>query len=390
MGIVICGIGCISSIGNNALECFDSLINNKRGLSKPRLIDTSIDTYLGEIGLTNNQLKELLGIPIIKSVSRSTLIGAIAAKQAIIDSNITINPKVAFISSTTTGGMDLSESFYKDFMYDPKKGRLRDIAGHSCNDSTDRIAEYCKLQGYKTTISTACSSSANAIILGAQLIEAGIADFVIAGGTDALCKFTINGFNSLMILSKNPCKPFSANRDGINLGEGAGYVVLCKEESANKVYCKLSGYSNMNDAFHQTASSPNGEGAYLSMNNALKMASLAPDDIDYINAHGTGTPNNDLTEGIAIQRVFGNNVPAFSSTKGYTGHTLAASGVIEAIFSILALENNVVFSNAGFENKMDDLAISPLINNCELKIRNIISNSFGFGGNCSSLILSAK
>ena len=389
MSIVICGIGCISSIGNNVLECLDSLNVNRSGIEKPSIIDTSINTFLGEVKLSNNELKKALMIDEAKVISRTALLGMVAAKQAINDSNINTSNRFAFVSSTTTGGMDLSENFYSEYILNDTKGRLRDIVGHSCNDTTNKIADYCNITGFKTTISTACSSSSNAIILGAQLIEAGIADYVVAGGTDALCKFTINGFNSLMILSKSPCKPFSNNRDGINLGEGAGYVVLCKEEFANKIYCKLTGYSNMNDAFHQTASSPNGEGAYLSMSNALKMANLRPSDINYINAHGTGTPNNDLTEGIAIQRVFGDNIPYFSSTKGYTGHTLAASGSIEAIFSILSLQNGILYKNIGFEEQVEELGFSPINNNTHSNnIKNIISNSFGFGGNCTSLILS--
>lgn len=390
MSIVVCGIGCISAIGSNSLISFNSLINEKRGLDKPLFINTSLNTYLGEVKFSNSYLKELLGFPSNKAISRTSLLGIIAAKEAINSSGIVINNRVALVSSTTTGGMDLSENFFIDFIKNPNKGRLRDIIGHSCGTSTNDIANYFGINGITSTISTACSSSANAIILGAQILEAGMADYVIAGGTDSLCKFTINGFNSLMILSKEQCKPFSNNRDGINLGEGAAFLVLCKDGMAQNVYCKLSGYSNMNDAFHQTASSPDGNGAYLSMINALIKAGLSPSDIDYINAHGTGTPNNDITEGKAIKRVFNNNIPKFSSTKGYTGHTLAASGAIEAVFSVLAIKNRVLYANAGFQEQIKELALSPITTTIrDIKINNVISNSFGFGGNCTSLIFSA-
>jgi 3-oxoacyl-[acyl-carrier-protein] synthase-1 len=259
---------------------------------------------------------------------------------------------------------------------------------------TEIVADQLGITDFVTTISTACSSSANAVFYAARLIKNGIIDVAVAGGTDALTKFTLNGFNTLMILDEAYCKPFDEHRRGLNLGEGAGYLVLVSEKVAatlsNKPYCKLSGYANANDAYHQTASSPDGTGSYMAMQGALAKSGLEPADIDYINLHGTGTPNNDSSEGIAIKRLFEPAYPPMSSTKSFTGHTLGASGGIEAVFSALAIKHGIVYPNLRFETQMNEL---PFIPEREFSkggnIRNVMSNSFGFGGNCTSLIFSA-
>jgi len=228
-------------------------------------------------------------------------------------------------------------------------------------------------------------------MLGARLIKNNYLDRVIVGGTDALTRFTLNGFNALLILDNEKCRPFDENRRGLNLGEGAAYLVLESEKAAanKKVYARISGYANANDAFHQTASSPDGKGAVLAMSKALAVANLSFSDIDYINVHGTGTANNDLTEGSAIETLFGDKVPHYSSTKAYTGHTLAACGAIEAVYSIIAINEGIVYPTLRFKNKIKDLKTQPtssLIRN--QKINHVLSNSFGFGGNNTSLILS--
>jgi 3-oxoacyl-[acyl-carrier-protein] synthase-1 len=287
--------------------------------------------------------------------------------------------------------MDQTEKHYLQFQTSEKY--LPYIFTHDCCDNTEHIAESLGIKDYMTTISTACSSSANAIMFGARLIRHGILDRVVVGGTDALSKFTVNGFSTLKILDEKPCRPFSKDRNGLNLGEGSGFLVLEAEETAisehRKILCELTGYANANDAYHQTASSPEGEGPYLAMKQALEMSGFNPKDIDYINAHGTGTDNNDLTEGIAIDRIFAPSIPPVSSTKAYTGHTLGAAGAIEAIFSILAIHHNLLFPNLNYTGKMDELSFEPLTKLTRgINVRNVLSNSFGFGGNSSSLIFS--
>jgi 3-oxoacyl-[acyl-carrier-protein] synthase-1 len=228
------------------------------------------------------------------------------------------------------------------------------------------------------------------------MLKSGRADVVIAGGSECLTKFHLNGFNTLMILDKEKCRPFDATRAGLNLGEGAAYVVMETEEHFKKrktgnddPFAELKGYANTCDAFHQTASSPDGEGAFLAMQKALEVANLKPSDIDYINAHGTGTGNNDLSEGTAIERLFADNIPPVSSTKSFTGHSTSAAGSVEAIISILALQNDFIPENLNFKNKMEELSFAPYIGQPHAtSLKHVLSNSFGFGGNDTSLIFS--
>lgn len=384
MSVAVCGIGIVSAIGIGAAETLTNLRAGRSGIGKPTLFDSAVDVPVGEVPYDNRALKGLLGIPELEPRSRTALLGMAAAAQAVADAAIPAGARVALVSGTSVGGMDLTENFYRDFRTDSTKGRLRDVAGHDCADSTRQIARYCDIEGYTATVSTACSSAANAIITGALLIENGMADYVVAGGTDALCRFTLNGFNSLSILDRRPCRPFDATRAGLNLGEGAGYLVLTHERPGIRTYCRLAGYANANDAHHQTASSKTGEGAYRAMAGAL--AQSGPGSVDYINVHGTATPNNDLTEGTALRRLFGDRVPPFSSTKGYTGHALAAAGGIEAVLSVLAIEHGLRYGNPGFAEPIPELGLCPVARTEEAEVGSVLSNSFGFGGNCSSLI----
>jgi 3-oxoacyl-[acyl-carrier-protein] synthase-1 len=206
-------------------------------------------------------------------------------------------------------------------------------------------------------------------------------------------RFTLNGFNTLMILDKAGCRPFDENRAGLTLGEGAAFLVLEAEDVVMKEgkqpLAVVSGYGNANDAFHQTASSPDGTGAFLAMSSALAMSGLHPGDISYINVHGTGTQNNDLSEGIAMERIFGTKVPPFSSTKSYTGHTLGAAGAVEAVISVLAIKHGIIFPNLNFSTPMKELKITPVFKvQKDRDIRHVLSNSFGFGGNNSTVIIS--
>ena len=388
MNIKICGMGVISSIGIGCNENLKSLIHMRHGLGQISLFDSAINVPVGELKMSNDELKHYLGIDVHSTVSRTALIGAIAAKEAINNASIPEGKRIGFISSTTVGGMDLSEQFFIDYLKDQNKGRLRNIAGHDCATSTEFIADYCNINGFQTTISTACSSAANAIIMGAEMLNMNMLDYVVVGGTDALCKFTLNGFNSLMILDKDLCKPLDRDRKGLNLGEGAGYLVLTNDKDCQKTYCMLKGYANANDAFHQTASSESGEGAFLAMKGALAMANLEKTEIDYINLHGTGTGNNDSSELAAVNRLFGNKTPECSSTKSFTGHILAAAAGVEAVFSALAIINGIKYASLRFGNSIGE-GIKPLTKTVSnIEVRNVLSNSFGFGVNCSSLVFS--
>lgn len=392
--VAITGMGILSSIGNNVEENYHALVHGKTGISSIENFETVHKDVIkvGEIKLTNQQLAQQLGIAHDNDFSRTAMLGALAAQQAVENAGIqNMNDcRSGLISATSVGGMDMTEKYY--YEYFENEACRKYITSHDAGDSTHKIAEHIGLKGFVTTVSTACSSAANAIMLGARLIQSGQLDRVIVGGTDALAKFTINGFKTLMILSDGYNKPFDNNRKGLNLGEAAAFLVLESDEIVRKenrkVLAYVSGFGNANDAFHQTASSENGEGAFLAMQKALKTADLKPSEIDYINAHGTATPNNDLSEGRAILRIFEENVPEFSSTKAFTGHTLAAAAAIEAVYSVLALQHNVIFPNLNFETPMEEFDLIPQTTLKEKTIQHVLSNSFGFGGNCSTVIFS--
>ncbi len=388
MGIAVTGVGIVSALGVGAGSNLASIRNGVSGISDaPRILKTGNRLPVGELGMTNEELHVLLGIPSREHLSRTALLGILAVREAmegVVDGG---TGRVGLVSSTSVGGMDLTEHFFAEFIENEKAGRLRDVRMHDCAASTDAIAKYCGINGYRTTISTACSSAANAIIAGARLLKHRIVDYAVVGGCDALSAFTLNGFKSLMILDERRCRPFDSERAGLNLGEGAGYLVLQREEDVSSCYCRLSGYSNRNDAHHQTASSAEGNGAYLAMSDALKMAGVQPDVVDYINAHGTGTGNNDASESAAFKRLFGENVPAFSSTKAFTGHTLAAAGGIEAVLSVLAIKCGCRYQNLNFSSPLCEYGLLPVRSFQEnVRVDCVLTNSFGFGGNCSSLL----
>ncbi len=395
--VVVTGIGIISSIGKNTDEVLQSLKDKKSGVGNIDYVDTIHKGSIPAAGVkySNEQLAEFCKINDITFTTRTTLLGIKAAQEAVQNSNISDNIKknTGFVSATSVGGMDRSEEFFKKYLADKHSGDINNIVTHDCADSTERIAKNLGLFGHISTISTACSSSINSVMTGARMIKNGILDCVLAGGVDSLTMFTINGFNTLMILDKEMCRPFDDTRTGLNLGEAAGFLMLESEEHALKrnaeILCEVKGYGNACDAYHQTASSPDGYGPYLAMKKAIDSAGINPADIDYVNVHGTGTQNNDLSEGLAMLKLFENKVPKFSSTKAYTGHTLGAAGAIEIIISVLSLQNQLIFPNLNFSTKMKEFNLVPETEVLENKIlNNVMSNSFGFGGNDSSIILS--
>lgn len=398
MKIYVTGLGVVSGIGIGVSENMEALRQGKHGIGKVTLFPTVLDVPVSEVKRSNEELKQLLSIPSQQTISRTALLGMVAAKEALEDSRLNLlvsrpsqqSLRIGFISATSVGGMDLSEHFYESFKENPARGRLREVISHDCGASTEQIASYLGISDFITTISTACSSAANAIMLGARMIKHGQLDAVIVGGTDALCRFTLNGFNSLMILDKAHCRPFDRSRTGLNLGEGAGYLVLQPESSLQKTpYCELSGYANTNEAYHQTGSSPEGDGAFLSMSEAIASSGIAPEEIDYINVHGTGTPGNDASEGMALRRIFGKHVPPFSSVKAFIGHTLGASEGIEAVYSVLSIYKGMIYPNLNFTEAMPETELIPETSFREgVSVRHVLSNSFGFGGNDSSLLFS--
>lgn len=395
--IYITSIGIVSSIGNNVEETVESLMSGKRGQGTTEFVDSDLARSfpLCEVKLSNDELALRAGVSKDIFITRCSLLAAVAAKEAADGAKIRKDDGIStgLIVGTTVGGMDRSELFYREFSENNSTGDLNDVKCHDCGDTAAKVAELINAEDFITTISTACSSSANSFITGARLLRAGDVERMVVGGSDALTFFTANGFNSLRILDSKLCKPFDRDRQGLNLGEAAAFAVLETEETLKKTgnmpICELKGYHNCAEAYHQTASSPEGDGAYFAMTGALKNAGLKTMDVSYINAHGTGTGNNDMSESIAIKRVFGENIPITSSTKGFTGHTLGASGAVEAVVSVLAIRDGFIPASAGFVNPIVESNLMPTkktIKGC--KVNAVISNSFGFGGNNTSLIFS--
>ncbi|HKJ47500.1 MAG TPA: beta-ketoacyl-[acyl-carrier-protein] synthase family protein [Christiangramia sp.] len=387
-GIAVTGMGIISAIGRDVEETHFSLKIGKHGISYPEVLPTNHKNLpVGEIKLSNSEFSEILQLPDDHDYTRSAMLGIYAVKELLENTGLDHFPEdTGFISGTSIGGIDKTEKHFYD--YKENENDRKYIQAQHPGFTTEKIADYFGLNGMVTTISTACSSSANAIMMGAQMIESGKLNRVIVGGSDCLTKFTLNGFNSLKILSENKCRPFDNDRAGLNLGEAAGYLLLEADDqiSGKNIVGRIKGYGNANDAFHQTASSENGEGAFKAISKALKKAGISPNEINYINAHGTGTRNNDLSESVALKRVFGDHIPEFSSTKGFTGHTLGAAGAVEAIISLLSIQSGKIYPNLNFCSKMTETNLKPVTELKSQDIRTVLSNSLGFGGNCTSLI----
>lgn len=390
-------MGVISALGVGTDATLRCLLHKQTGIGTIAHLPTERTEFpSGEVALSNAQLASMLDASYPVSELRTALLGICAAREAVQSAELTADmlAETALISGTTVGGMDYTERhFHGALMPTADAYHCGEMKYNDCGYSTEMIADSVGAGGMITTTSTACSSAANAIILGANLIKSGMADVVIAGGAEALSKFHLNGFNTLMILDREHCQPFDRDRRGINLGEGAAFLVLESEAHARArkaaLIAELSGYANTCDAFHQTASSENGEGAFRSMSAALDMAGLKPADIDYVNSHGTGTPNNDVTELAAMRRLWPEALPAFSSTKSYTGHTTSASGSIESIIAILAMRHDFLPPNLGWQAAIEDGA-EPVADLRSHRISHVLNNSFGFGGNDSTLIFSAS
>lgn len=394
--IVVTGMGAISSIGLTIDENLRSLQQEISGIKKARHFKSQYADSLvfGEIDQSDESLLEELGLEPGLGYTRTTLIAVKAFREAITHAQLSAeelaSARTAFISSSTVGGMCYTDALYHDANLQGSPSEF--VKHYEGSDHALQIVKLYGMKGITDVINTACSSSANAIALGARLLESGKVDRVIAGGSDCLAKFTVNGFNSLRILSEEPCKPFDTNREGLSLGEAAAYVVLERKEdlpATKKALAKFAGAGICNDAFHPSATSDDARGPRMAMELALKKAALKPEDIHCINAHGTGTPNNDQTESFAFSMLF-QEVPPFSSTKSYVGHTLAAAGVLEAIYSIFSIQNQEVYPSLRVQEPIADFSFQPVVNYTPgVKIQHVLSNSFGFGGNCTSLIFSA-
>jgi 3-oxoacyl-[acyl-carrier-protein] synthase-1 len=386
--IAVTGFGAICSLGVDVPAIRKALITGKRGIAPLQHLDLGFpDLYFGEIPQSNDVLAGSHGYSLDhRPLSRTTLLALTAAREALgtgVDEHET-----TIISSSTVGGMDQTEKLFPSW----QAGQMVHAAvsrEHPVGAHTAVLVEALGTLGMSTTISTACSSSANAIIMGANMLRSGRTKRVLAGGSDALCAFTIEGFRALSAMDTKITRPFSNERAGMNLGEAAAYLVLERVEDAlaagRKVLAYYGGGANRNDAHHQTATSDEGHGPFAAMNDAITLAGIAPEEVDHINAHGTGTENNDVTELAAMERLFA-DVPPFTTTKALTGHTLAAAGALEAVISILCLQEGIIPVGHAAKEPITVRASMPVAMMQRKVLKNVLSNSFGFGGNDTALI----
>lgn len=382
-----------SCLGRGLAATLSALLDHRGGLTPCRFETVAdLETYLGEIpGADYVQLP----INLNAFECRNNRLAFLTLHQdgfgAAVEMAMTRygRRRVATLLGTSTAGILQTEQAYRRL--DPSTGALPDNfdyrGSHNLFSLADFVRHWFRLEGPAAVISTACSSSAKVFASAARLFAAGVIDAAIVGGVDSLCLTTLYGFNSLELLSDEPCRPFDADRKGISIGEAAAFALLERPGAsldANEIL--LLGTGESSDAYHMSRPRPDGLGARLAMTAALRSAGLQAGDIDYINLHGTGTPTNDAAEGKAILELFGNQTPC-SSTKGATGHTLGAAGGLEAIISALALQHGFLPGGINTPHPDPTLPIHYLTSNRAEAPQRVMSNSLGFGGTNCSLVL---
>ena len=387
---VITGLGLVSAAGFGTEEVWRAVAAGTSGLKPLTLFQSP---RYGQI-VTGEIQRDLIALGAPTHSSRSDKLGWLAAREAIADAKIdfqTCGDRAGVLLGTSVGGSYDSELFLATLI---KRGKMRarPTRFHECSTTVDLIADSFGLFGPSMAIATACSSSALAIAQAAEMIMSGEADVMLTGGADSMSRMTWGGFHSLLLVDAAGCRPFDVTRSGMSHGEGAAVLILESEESARrrgaKILARLSGWGLSCDAYHATAPHPQGAGATAAMQSALHRAGLEPAAIDYVNAHGTGTRDNDIAETIALKTVFHNRVPPFSSTKRVFGHALAASGAMEAVVCIEALRHQELPPNPGFSKCDPAIGLEPVTELRHAPLSHVMSNSFGFGGNNGVLIFS--
>ncbi|MCU7827503.1 MAG: beta-ketoacyl-[acyl-carrier-protein] synthase family protein [Candidatus Thiodiazotropha sp. (ex Myrtea sp. 'scaly one' KF741663)] len=373
--------------GNNASH--SALFEGRSGLRPCDLEDVGLKTWIGRVdGLEAIALPENLSA----YDCRNNRLAYLALQQdgfsESVDKAISqySAERIGIFIGTSTSGIATTEQAY--LHKNPTTGQLRadyePEKTHNVFSSTSFPRAFLGLRGPALAISTACSSSAKVFAAAHRYIESGLCDAAVVGGVDSLCMTTLYGFNSLDLISEAPCRPWDIERQGINIGEAAGFALLEKTDAAS-TGPRLLGYGESSDAYHMSTPHPQGAGAVLAMQQALDRAGVTPDDIDYINLHGTATRANDLAEDKAVVQCFGNRVSC-SSTKGFLGHTLGAAGITEAIISLLCLNSELIPKNLQTENPDPELHANVTLTTERRKLNYALTNSFGFGGNNCSLL----
>lgn len=382
--IYIAGMGAICAAGSDVDSGFNAVRNGLDGLKPLTLFDSGL-----KITPVCAQVQEEVDIQYPNSF-RTLSLAIIAAKQAMSVLHSYDDLRLGIIASTTVGGISVTELIYREFKKDPLlKINSRSLAIHEPTVLSAEICKHFKGNGFHT-ISTACSSGLHAIGVAKRFIDNNIYDVCLAVGADALSLLTVRGFASLTLLDSNGCRPFDKRRAGISLGEGAAAMLITSEKflhrCSGKTCAKISGWGSTADSFHMTAPHPEGDGAARAIKAALCEAAIAPEQIDLVVTHGTATPDNDKAEVKAMQSMM-SKLPPLCSMKRTLGHTLAASGILEAVFAVKALENNLIPPTAGFEQFDEEIGVSPASSTSK-DLRHVLKNSFGFGGNNAVVLFS--
>jgi 3-oxoacyl-[acyl-carrier-protein] synthase-1 len=380
-----------SCVGRGMAQTLAALIEQRSGLKRCEFETVKIDTHIGEVpGVDSQRLPAALQI----FDCRNNRLAELAVRQdgffdAVQAAAARWGPRrVGVFIGTSTAGIMQTELAYR--ARDAVSGALPPSFEYGATHNSFSVADYlrqrCRLEGPAVAVSSACASSAKVFGSARRMIESGLIDAALVGGTDSLCLTTLYGFHSLQLSSPAPCRPFDAARDGISIGEAAAFALLERvPENLDGNSVLLYGVGESSDAYHMSAPHPEGLGAKRAMQAALAAASMEPGDIDYINLHGTGTPSNDRSESQAVTSIFGPTTPC-SSTKGATGHTLGAAGALEAVISALAIRNGLMPGGVHTARIDPTLTAHYIRENRRAPVRRVLSNSFGFGGTNCSLI----
>jgi 3-oxoacyl-[acyl-carrier-protein] synthase I len=382
----------VNCLGAGSQAVLDALFEKRSGLAPCEFETVEVETHVGRVaGLEGTPVRDDLGRYDCRN-NRLAQIGleldgfaaaVMAARERYGAARIGV-----FVGTSTSGILETELAYRRR---DPGTGVLppdyRYHETHNTYSLADFVRRYLGLGGPAFVISSACSSTAKVFGNAARMIAVGLCDAAVVGGVDSLCLTTLHGFHSLELTSSGPCRPFDTARDGISIGEGAGFALLEKADSARGA-ALLLGIGESSDAHHMSTPHPEGLGAKFAMERALRSAGASPADIDYVNLHGTGTRTNDAAEDCAVWQMFNGTTPC-SSTKGATGHLLGAAGITEAIISILAIGNDLMPGSAHTREIDPALRSNYLLNNREARVRRVMSNSFGFGGSNCSVVLGA-
>lgn len=380
-----------SALGVGRAATLAALRDGRSGLARKTFETAALDTWIGEVeGVDAQALLPALADFDCRN-NRLAWLGlqADGFAASVARARARFGPRrIGVFLGTSTSGILQTELAYR--RRDPATGSLpadfRYAQTHNTYSVVDFTRRVLELEGPSCAVSTACSSSAKVFGHAARLIELGVIDAAVVGGVDSLCLTTLYGFNSLELLSDDICRPWDARRHGLSLGEAAAFALLERDAAAPQAW--LRGVGESSDGFHMSSPHPQGAGAVEAMQAALAQAGVAPGEIDYLNLHGTATPNNDSAEDLAVNAVFGDRLPC-SSTKGATGHTLGAAGGVEAAIAMLALQHGLM--PGGLNRRTPDAALRSryLDANVEARLRLVASNSFGFGGSNACLVFGA-